>query len=337
METVSELKSFARTLTVPGVASQLFFYDSAARPNDRASTAGTAHSDHIGWSTTPVILIHGLGDEADTWRHVFPILAKNRRVVAPDLPGFGRSVAYGRPTIERHAKAVRALLPETGKAILVGNSLGAAIAELVAFREPDRVAALALIDGGLPTGGRFSPELLAALVPGVIERGYRAWRNNLEGAYRSLDPYYASLDSLPQGDRDFLRARVIERVESESQCRAYGSSFRSYLRTALFRSAWYARRIAALQAPLLVVWGERDRIIPLSAREPLITRRPDAQAETVPESGHLPHQERPEATAKFSDAFSPRLIKVHPDYNPLRPPPVLAQPRYHGFFSVLVE
>lgn len=303
METASELKPFARTLSVPGVASRLFFYDSAARPDEAKRSAGQARVDRAGQAPTTVILIHGLGDEADTWRHVFPILAKNRRVVAPDLPGFGRSVALGRPNLERHAKAVRALLPETGKAILVGNSLGGAIAELVAFREPDRVAALALIDGGLPSGGKLSLGLLASLVPGVIERGYRAWGDNHEGAYGSLDPYYASLASLSAQDRDFLRARVVERVESETQCRAYGASFRNYLRTAIFRSASYARRLAAFQAPLLVVWGERDRIIPLSAREPLLTLRPDAQTETIPECGHLPHQERPDETADILGRF----------------------------------
>jgi pimeloyl-ACP methyl ester carboxylesterase len=293
MKTESELTSFARTLAVPGVSPALFFYDSAARPEDTARYM----------NTTPVILIHGLGDEADTWRHIFPIFAKTRRVIAPDLPGFGRSVARGHPSIERHANAVRALLPGSGKAILVGNSLGAAIAELVAFREPDRVAALALIDGGLPSGGALTPGLIASLFPGVIERGYRAWRHDHEGAYRSLDPYYANLESLSQSDRDFLRARVIERVESETQCRAYGSSFRSYLRTAIFRSAWYARRLAALKVPLLVVWGERDRIIPISARDSLLALRPDTRAETVPESGHLPHQERPHETGEILSRF----------------------------------
>ena len=293
MKTARELAPFAQGLAVPGVSPALFFYDSAALPVDAARPK----------NGTPVILIHGLGDEADTWRHVFPGIAKTRRVVAPDLPGFGRSVARGHPSIERHAKAVRALLPETGKAILVGNSLGAAIAELVAFREPDRVAALALIDGGLPSGGALTPGLIASLFPGVIERGYRAWRHDHEGAYRSLDPYYANLESLSQSDRDFLRARVIERVESETQCRAYGSSFRSYLRTAIFRSAWYARRLAALKVPLLVVWGERDRIIPISARDSLLALRPDTRAETVPESGHLPHQERHHETGEILSRF----------------------------------
>ena len=310
MEPFSGLRSYARTLAVTGVSPALFFYDSAARKSGSARSEGIAPIEGTGSSPAPVILIHGLGDEADTWRHVFPCLAKNRRVVAPDLPGFGRSVALGRPTLERHANAVRALLPKAGKAILVGNSLGAAIAELVAFREPGRIAALALIDGGLPSDGRLSPELLASLVPGAIERGYRAWRNDHEGAYRSLDPYYASLAALAQEDRDFLRARVIERVESETQCRAYGSSFRSYLMTAIFRSAWYARRLAALKIPLLVVWGERDRVIPLSAREPLLALRPDARAETVPESGHLPHQERPKETAEILGRFFAAVDQV---------------------------
>ena len=286
-----ELERFGKTIDIPGWAQPLFLYDSAADDSNIES------------NTFPVILIHGLGDEADTWRHLFPLLARTRRVIAPDLPGFGRSAATGRMTIARHADAIQALLRNTGKAILVGNSLGGAIAELVSFRESALVASLILIDGGLPTRGKLTPSLLASLIPGLAERGYRAWRKVGADAYGSLAPYYAGLENLGEKDREFLRVRVQDRVASESQCRAYCSSFRSYLRTALFAQGKFARLLVRSRIPLLVIWGDTDRIIPVASRASILALRPDATVETILRCGHLPQQERPDETHAAIERF----------------------------------
>ena len=280
------LAPFARILDNPITGGTLFFYDRGS------STAAT-----------PVILIHGLGDEADTWRHVFPLIAQNRRVIALDLPGFGRSKTRHRATMKLHAKAVSAILRETGPAILVGSSMGAAVAELASFHEKNPVKGLLFIDGGLPSAGGITATLLASLVPGVGERGYRAWRANHEGAYSSLAPYYGDIAALPESDRIFLRERVIARVESESQLRAYFSSFRSYIAQAAFHASAFRDRLAKLDIPLLVVWGELDRILPLPTREPLLATRADASAVAIPGAGHLPHQEKPAAVATAIEAF----------------------------------
>jgi pimeloyl-ACP methyl ester carboxylesterase len=286
-----ELERYGKTIDLPGGAKSLFLYDSAA-------SGSTIESDAF-----PIILIHGLGDEADTWRHLFPLLARTHRVIAPDLPGFGRSAPTGRMTLARHADALQALLRKTGKAILVGNSLGGAIAELVSFRESALVAHLILIDGGLPTRGKLSLPLLASLIPGVAERGYRAWRKVGADAYGSLAPYYAALENLGEKERDFLRLRVQDRVASDSQCRAYCSSFRSYLRTALFAQGKFARLLARSRIPLLVIWGDTDRIIPIAARESTLAVRHDATVETILQCGHLPQQEKPIETHAAIERF----------------------------------
>jgi pimeloyl-ACP methyl ester carboxylesterase len=208
-----------------------------------------------------------------------------------------------------HAKAVSALLRETGPAILVGSSMGGAIAELAAFQEPDMVKALVFIDGGLPSAGGSSRALLASLVPGIGERGYRAWRLDHEGAYGSLAPYYGDLAALPESDRVFLRERVIARVESESQLRAYFSSFRSFIAQAIFRASAFRDRLAKLDIPLLFIWGELDRILPLTSRASLLAIRADATSVTIPGAGHLPHQERPaEVAAAIEEFFAEHKI-----------------------------
>lgn len=280
------LTAFARTIASPTTGGALFAYDS-----------GTSIK------ATPVILIHGLGDEADSWRHIFPLIAQNRRVIALDLPGFGRSGIQRRATMKLHAKAVSTLLRDTGPAILVGSSMGGAIAELAAFQERDMVKGLVFIDGGLPSAGGFSTALLASLIPGVGERGYRAWRVDPEGAYGSLAPYYGDLAALPESDRAFLRERVIARVESESQLRAYFSSFRSFIAQAAFRARFFRDRLAKHDIPLLVIWGELDRILPLPSREPLLAIRADATAVTISGAGHLPHQEKPAEVVAAIESF----------------------------------
>jgi pimeloyl-ACP methyl ester carboxylesterase len=291
-----DLAPFARTMAVPEIRGELFLYDSERGARGGGDDSGSS-------ARTPVILIHGLGDEADTWRHLFPILARERRVIAPDLPGFGRSAAREKITIKTHAAAVRAIIAETGPAILIGSSMGAAIAELAAFLEPERVKGLVLIDGGLPSAGGLSTAMLANLVPGSGERRYRAWRYDHEGAYQSLAPYYADLDALSDADRDFLRLRVIARVESDSQCAAYFSSFRSFMATAMFRGSYISESLETLRCPIIVLWGSEDRILPPDSREPIFRVRPDARDEMIDGAGHLPHQEKPREVAAILGAF----------------------------------
>jgi len=283
------LAGYRRELELPQIRTKLFLYDS-----------GSAQS-----SATPIILIHGLGDEADSWRHLFAPLAAERRVLAPDLPGFGRSVCRRGANLATHVQAILALLAETGPAVLVGSSLGAAVAELTAQARPDLARGLALIDGGLPGAGGLSPSVVASLLPFVGKRGYRAYRHDHDAAFASLAPYYADVTALPNADRDFLRARVIDRVESDAQMNAYYASFRSYVATAVGRGAAIGRRLrnAGDRLPLLILWGDADRILPIATVDVLRGLRPDAAAFTVAGAGHLPHQERPEETVRVLKEF----------------------------------
>ena len=114
------------------------------------------------------MLLHGLGDEADTWRHVFPLLSAGCRAIAPDLPGFGRS---GKPacksTIPFFADTMLELLDllSIRRAILVGHSMGAVIAHTIALEHPERVERLVLISGSLVSGAEDQPGYAA--VPGA--------------------------------------------------------------------------------------------------------------------------------------------------------------------------
>ena len=247
-----------------------------------------------------VLLVHGLGDEADTWRHLVPLLARSCRVVALDLPGFGRSPPAGRTNLAGCAQAVLEILREISArpAVLVGSSVGAVIAELAAFRDPSLVRALVCIDGGLPQ----APSTLGVMMPMILpisgERIYTAYRADHDAAFESLSGYYSDLAALPQADRDFLRERVIARVESDTQRRAYFSLLRSLVLWSACREGWFRRNAAAFTRPLLLAWGAGDRIVPRATMDVIAAAFPGAQRLVIAGAGHLPQQEKPGELAR---------------------------------------
>jgi len=279
---------------MPG--GDLFYYDSEGDADSASETAIAANKPAI-------VLIHGLGDEADTWRHVFPLLvAASYRVVAPDLPGFGRSVWKGRISMRRHCKAVIRLLTTAGiaspgsPAVLVGSSLGAAISEFVTCKRPDLVKALILIDGCFPLDGKVDKGLLPLMLPSIGSKWYRSFRKNHKLAWESLYPYYGDLDAMSEEDREFLRERVIARVESENQERGYLSTLRSMSVFSIFNGS-ISRRIKTYPGKIAILWGEKDKVLPVEKAALFRGLRPDAKMTLISGAGHLPHQEKHEETA----------------------------------------
>ncbi len=274
------LETWGRTVTLPHSGEQLFCYD--AGPRDAPG----------------MLLVHGLGDEADTWRRVIPSLAERHRVVAPDLPGFGRSLlpGHGRLTPPYLAALLRELALSLGmsQVTLVGSSLGAAFSQVIALSDPGLVSRLFLVDGGLLAMNRISLGILLVLVPGVGEKRYRSLADNIDAAYASLIPYYASLGNLPAEERAFLRERVGERVASLTQRRAYFASFRGFIRWMLVRGRRSTRMACRLDIPTTYVWGRQDHIIPVRVGEEAQARHPGSRLSIIPSAGHLPHQEAPQ-------------------------------------------
>ena len=282
--------------------SSVFFYDS--RPDKTPESQNSRFSE----PKFPVfVLIHGLGDEADSWRHLIPLLnAQGCRTLAPDLGGFGRSAPPGRISVKNYAAAILGLLeavcPGT-PAILAGNSMGAVIAETAAAQRPDLVKGLVLIDGSIP-GGPSNPGPLAVLKMLFSRKWYRAFRNYPETAWASLFPYYADLEAMPRDDREFLRQRVMDRVNSSTQEQAFFAVQRNLVLTYMMRRSWYIRKIRNFKGKILLIWGEKDRIMPISSAETFKALRYDINLIIIKGAGHLPQQERPEETAKIMSDFA---------------------------------
>ena len=276
-----ELEPYARTVRLPRQGLALHVYDAGA---------GTA---------TPMLLIHGLGDEADTWRHVVAPLSANRRVIALDLPGFGRSDKPDRAyTLPFFQDVIIELLDVLAvpRAILIGHSLGAVISHHVALNHPERVERLVLISGALAARSQeIDLAMLLFLVPGLGEWLYTRLRRDPNAAYRTLELNYAHLDQLAEADREFLFQRVNERVWSDGQRRAFFSTFRNLARWVPAQQRDLASRLSKLEVPTLAVWGEADRVnSPQNARV-LAQAQPAARLVLVPGAGHNLQQENPGA------------------------------------------
>ncbi|WP_018466826.1 alpha/beta fold hydrolase [Calidithermus timidus] len=252
---------------------------------------------------SPLLLLHGLGDEADSWQRLIPLLAPHRRVIAPDLPGFGRSDHPHRAyTLRFFTQTLRGLLealfPQGNSGVtLVGSSLGAAIALRFALEHPERVERLFLLDGPA-LRGRLNPRLLLFLLPVLGERLYNSFRRDQDLAYASLRPYYHDLEALPSELQTFLRERVWERVWSDEQRRAYFSTYRWLMWQALW-GLFKPQELRKLKIPTTIVWGEQDHIAPADSAGALAEAIPGSRLLMLRNCGHLPQQEKPEELSRL--------------------------------------
>jgi pimeloyl-ACP methyl ester carboxylesterase len=253
------------------------------------------------------LLLHGLGDEADTWRHIIEPLSASFRVIAPDLPGFGRSdgPASGY-TVPFFCQALLELMQalELSKTTLIGHSLGGLISHAITLDHPQLVAGLVLVSGSLVSRSqRLNLLSLLFMVPGLGEWMYNHLRMDPQVAYASLEPYYHDLEGLPPRDRDFLYKRVNQRVWSDKQRRAYFSTLRNLVPYALNQQRGLGARLANLATPTLAIWGQDDQIMPPVNGRALAEMQPSAHLVMIPNAGHNIQQDRPQALldAVFSD------------------------------------
>ncbi|MBL8045529.1 MAG: alpha/beta fold hydrolase [Anaerolineales bacterium] len=245
----------------------------------------------------PLVLIHGLGDEADTWRHVFGPLSERYRVVALDLPGFGRSEKPNRAYALSFLRDTVVDLLDTLKltpATLMGSSLGAVIAQAVALAHPAHVRELILLDGSITSRAqKVSPVILRMALPFLGEQMYSGLRGQPQAAYDSLRPYYANLDALPEADRQFLYQRVNERVWSNGQMRAFLSILRQLVWSLPLQQKNMEAQLTQLTTPTHAIWGELDVINSVESGRALATVQKSARLTVLPGVGHLPQQEAP--------------------------------------------
>lgn len=238
----------------------------------------------------PVLLLHGFCCSSFTWREVIPGLARDHRVIAPDLPGFGYTERPRDPQAYRFAGLGRTVLGlldrlEVAQAHLIGHSYGGALALWFAERHPERVRSLSLVSTATPdrlaveqrqAWARYRPLNYLLLHAALLGRA--AVRKSLEESYH--DPSLVT-DELVDAYRDRL---LVEGIED-----AY------YGFLAPVADPPPPVDLQALEMPVLMLWGDDDRIIPAERATPYVTRFPRVRMVVFDGCGHVPMEERPRA------------------------------------------
>ena len=242
-----------------------------------------------------LVLIHGITSDSRTWRRVMPYLARRFTVIAPDLIGHGGSAKpKGDYSLGAHASGVRDLLVALGheRASFVGHSLGGGIAMQLSYQFPERCERLVLVDsGGL--GRDVSLLLRAATLPGSeLVLPLLAATRMLEGGRlgrRTARARRPARGHRHRGDR--ARPRDARRRRGARRVRAHAARGRRARRPARRR---LHRLYLAERLPLLLVWGERDSMIPVAHAPHAHARLAASRLEMFADSGHFPQLDEPQ-------------------------------------------
>jgi pimeloyl-ACP methyl ester carboxylesterase len=249
---------------------------------------------------TAVVLIHGLSASIYSWRfQLEPLLATGYRVIAYDNRGFGLA---DRPdhgyTNADYARLLGALLDSlgVGQAVLVGHSMGAAVAAEFALTHPDRVRGLALLGpaGYLtearvlrwPVLGKLTGRASRATTRAMLLLCFADWRQVTEDV---VEQYYAPLarPGTAQALRHVLRDFHFDGLRG---------------------------RLASLEVPTLVLWGDGDLVIPFAAASGLASELPHAAFVLVRQAGHNLQEEQYQEVNRSLIAFLRNgLPQIRPD------------------------
>jgi pimeloyl-ACP methyl ester carboxylesterase len=244
----------------------------------------------------PVVLLHGQGGFAAMWGGIIPHLVGNHRVIAPDLPGLGRSeVKAGPPGADMVLRWLGELIEQTCATppVLMGASLGGSIAARFAAHHGDRLAGLVLVAaGGLSGGVRPAPGVLFALVRHNVRPSQRTARRMLR--HVTVDPERVRRQ---MGERwePFL-AYLVDRSRTPSVKKAN----RRMLRELGFPPI-PPEDLARISVPTTLIWGRHDRVMPLRTAEEASARY-GWPLHVIEDAGHF-SAEQPEA---FLRAFQAR-------------------------------
>ncbi len=247
-----------------------------------------------GTTGPPLVLLHGVGDNALDWRWVMPALAGTHRVYAPDLPGSGGSAM----PLTDYSPAfftsfVAAFLDTLGvdRAAVIGNSLGGLVGLRLALGEPERVRALGLVSSaGL--GREVTYALRSMAVPGYGKLAV-AWGKRRPGAAQRAVGRAALVFARPRDTpRKWLKEQYrLARVPGFLEAQL--ATVRAQVGLKGQREVWLDR-LAQLERPTMVVWGTHDRVLPYSHAKEAVSRLQEGYLELIPECGHLPQVEQPE-------------------------------------------
>jgi pimeloyl-ACP methyl ester carboxylesterase len=246
-----------------------------------------------GWGPV-IVLIHGITGSSLTWEEVIDPLAEHYTVVAPDLLGHGESAKpRGDYSLGAYASAVRDLLQAIGhdRATVVGHSLGGGIAMQFAYQFPERCERLVLVSsGGL--GREVHMLLRAAALPGSEFVLPLLASPGLIGRADAVGAFLSRLGLRAGADLDEMWRGFSSLADTGARA-AFVHTLRAILDPGGQRVSATDRLYLAAEMPTLIVWGERDPIIPFRHGLRASELIPGSRFVTFPDAGHFPYRDDP--------------------------------------------
>jgi pimeloyl-ACP methyl ester carboxylesterase len=299
-------------------------------PRPRPVAAGlqpkelTVHGHRVGYRTAghgPVLLLlHGIADSSATWEPVTPWLSRRYTLVAPDLLGHGESATpRGDYSLGAHASGVRDLLTALGhrRVTVIGHSLGGGIAMQFAYQFPERCERLVLVSsGGLGREVHFL--LRAASLPGADYVLPLLSSRHVVRVGRGVGAALGRVRLRPGGDLDAL-ARGWASLDNSGSRQAFLHTVRAVIEPTGQRVHAGDRLYLAAALPTLIVWGERDSIIPLRHGRAAHEAMPGSRFVVFDGAGHMPHVDDPERFAQVLIDFCAAMKPVQLDADHWRP------------------
>ena len=253
----------------------------------------------------PLILIHGFGGSMWNWEYQYSVLARTHRVIIPDLLGSGLSdkpeEAY---TPKRLVEFFRQFMDSLNipHATLVGNSMGAGLAMAMALDYPERVKRLVLISG-----------FPAQVETSIASRQYQRF------LYHRPPLWLAKLGNWMAGKRateqllkeivfnpGLISPTVIERSFHNRQRGGFLAPLYSLLDNIQSWEGQYGNKFQMISQPVLLLWGEHDRVFPLEVGERVKNQLSHVEWHVIPGTGHLAQWEKPEIVNQFILSFLER-------------------------------
>lgn len=265
----------------------------------------------------PIVLLHGFGASIGYWRNNMEALATRHPVYALDLVGFGAS---RKPTVAYDAyfwaEQVRDFWQELigVPAVVVGNSIGSAIALTLVDRHPEMVRGAVAIS--LPDPSMRDEVIPAALRPIVL-----GLENLVASPWLLQSLFYLvrrpsvvrRWAGLAWGDPGAIDPELVEILTEPARDRGAARTFATIIRSmAASRFSPPMRRVLSeLQIPMLLLWGTRDRLIPFALSQQFLGCSPRLEFVPIEGAGHCPHDEAPDRVNATLLAWLDRLSSAH--------------------------